>query len=101
MVGGCEGGPLELDGSSADDEGSWNEGGVASGSVVNRIPVDTVVSGDGVGKILEINALRLTPGTSLLCTEVKLCTNRDPTFQPALYGILLINPFNPNTTARG
>ena len=36
-VGGCEGAGDEEDG-----EGRLNEGGVASGRVVNRIPADTV-----------------------------------------------------------
>lgn len=34
----------EADGSAEDEDsvGGWNEGGVASGSVVKRMPVDTV-----------------------------------------------------------
>jgi hypothetical protein len=40
VVGVCEGGPLGED-RKGEDEGSWKEGGVASGRVVKRIPVDT------------------------------------------------------------
>ena len=41
-VGGCDG-VYEEDEERVEEaaEGSWNEGGVASGSVVNRIPVET------------------------------------------------------------
>lgn len=43
VVGGCEGnGPEELiDSGEEEGDGSWKDGGVASGSVVNRIPVET------------------------------------------------------------
>lgn len=41
VVGGCDGGPLDDIDSGEDDEGIWKDGGVASGRVVNRIPVDT------------------------------------------------------------
>ena len=40
VVGGCGGAPFE----AVDDEageGTWKEGGVASGSVVKRTPADT------------------------------------------------------------
>ena len=43
VVGGCEGGPLEAIESGEDEMGgTWNDGGVASGRVVKRIPVETV-----------------------------------------------------------
>ena len=39
VVGGCEGGPRCAEGGC--DGVVWKDGGVASGSVVNRMPVDT------------------------------------------------------------
>lgn len=42
VVGGCDGAPwANNDGWVGEDDGSWNDGGVASGSVVKRIPVET------------------------------------------------------------
>jgi len=43
VVGGCDGGPRGVrEGESETGVGTWNDGGVASGRVVNRIPVETV-----------------------------------------------------------
>lgn len=44
VVGGCEGVPLEaIESGDEVGAGTWNDGGVASGKVVKRTPVDTVV----------------------------------------------------------
>lgn len=42
VVGGCEYEDRVEDSGEDVDEGSWKDGGVASGRVVNRIPADTV-----------------------------------------------------------
>lgn len=47
VVGGCDGSPFVVEDSGEDEFGIWNEGGVASGMVVNRIPVETEERGGG------------------------------------------------------
>ena len=71
---GGEGGPRGDAIDNGDDEfaGSWNDGGVASGSVVKRIPVDTVHEISSVSAEDGQECLILTPSTLLLCAEVQL-----------------------------
>ncbi len=84
-----------------DSVGGWNDGGVASGSVVKRIPIDTVekaadqrfraaertsTDDDGTGT---------TSCALLLGAEVDLSAGGDPPFQTSLHRVLLVYPLHP------
>ena len=89
-----------------DSVGGWNEGGVASGSVVKRMPVDTVKQ-----KQKTDQRFRGTERTStddddttscaLLCgAEVDLGAGGDPPFQASFHRVFLVYPLHPAAARR-
>ena len=85
-----------------DSVGGWNEGGVASGSVVKRMPVDTVEKREAVDQRFRSAARTSTDedGDTTSCTlllgaEIDLSARRDPPFQTALHRVLLVYPLHP------
>ena len=97
----------EADGSAEveDSVGGWNEGGVASGSVVKRMPVDTVQKSSRsafsapqkkktVDSTDDDNGTDTTSCALLLGAEVDLGAGGDPPFQTSLHRVLLVYPLH-------
>jgi hypothetical protein len=100
VVGGCKGsvrakgvGDGSGDENTSDDVGSWKEGGVASGNVVKRIPVDT----KGVYKIQVVShdfenqeSQTRTSCTLFFRTEIYFGPDGHSTLQTSVYSFFFV-----------
>ena len=73
----------------------WNEGGVASGSVVKRMPVDTVEKSSRSAFPQPTDDGDTTSCALLLGAEVHLSARGYPPFQTALHRVFFIYPLHP------